>query len=83
MFTKTYLSPSIFNENEWMHVCMIMLHKQWKHGEVKSTMLESMVNTSFGKDYGFICTCNKGSTKFPKSTTTSKYYRVTRLLLIQ
>ena len=30
-------------------------------------MLESRVTTPFGKDYGFICTCNKGSTKFPKS----------------
>jgi hypothetical protein len=33
----------------------------------KSIMLESRVSTPFGKDYGFICTCNKGSTKFPKS----------------
>jgi hypothetical protein len=31
----------------------------------KSIMLESRVTTPFGKDYGFICTCNKGSTKFP------------------
>jgi hypothetical protein len=23
--------------------------------------------TPHGKDYGLICTCNKGSTKFPKS----------------
>ncbi|KEH17614.1 hypothetical protein MTR_0005s0240 [Medicago truncatula] len=45
------------------------------HGEVKSTILESRVTTPFGKDYGFNCTCNKASTKFPKSTTTSKYYR--------
>ena len=44
---------------EWMHVCMIMLQKQWKHGEVKSIMLESRVNMPFGKDYGFNCTCNK------------------------
>jgi len=36
------------------------------HGKVKSTMLESRVTTPFGKDYGFICTCNKGSTKVPK-----------------
>ncbi|KEH37811.1 hypothetical protein MTR_2g047978 [Medicago truncatula] len=36
-----------------------------KHGEVKSTMLESRVTTSFGKDYGFICTCITSSTKFP------------------
>jgi len=38
-----------------------------KHGDVKSIMLESRVNTPFGKDYGFICTCIIGSTKFPKS----------------
>jgi len=49
----------------WMHVCMIMLHKRWKHGGVKSKMLESRVNTPFGKDYGFTCTSNKGS-KVPK-----------------
>jgi len=29
-------------------------------------MMESRVTTSFGKDYGFNCTCNKGSTKAPK-----------------
>jgi len=34
---------------------------------LRSIMLESRVTTPFGKDYGFICTCNKGSTKFPKS----------------
>ncbi|KEH26634.1 hypothetical protein MTR_6g061795 [Medicago truncatula] len=33
---------------------------------VSSTMLESRVTTSFGKDYGLNCTCNKGSTKVPK-----------------
>ena len=38
-----------------------------KHGEIKSIMLESRVNTSFGKDYSFKCTCITGSTKFPKS----------------
>jgi len=30
-------------------------------------MLESRVNASFGRDYVFICTCNNGSIKFPKS----------------
>jgi len=40
-----------------------------KRGGVKSIMLESRVNTSFGKDYGFTCTCITGSTKFPNSTT--------------
>jgi len=43
------------------------------HGEVKSTMLELRVNTPHGRDYGFICTCITGSTKFPKSTTTFEY----------
>jgi len=47
---------------------MIMLKERRKHGGVKSKMLEPMVNTPFGKDYGFICTCITGSTKFPKST---------------
>jgi len=37
------------------------------HGVVKSTVLELRVNTPFGKDYGFNCTRNKGSTKFPNS----------------
>ncbi|KEH37435.1 hypothetical protein MTR_2g037535 [Medicago truncatula] len=40
---------------------------------VSSTTLESMVTTPFGKDYGFKCTCITGSTKFPKSLTTSEY----------
>ena len=34
---------------------------------LRSTMLELRVITPFGKDYGFICTCITGSTKFPKS----------------
>jgi len=33
----------------------------------KSEMLEPRVNTPFGRDYGFICTCIIGSTKFPNS----------------
>ena len=40
---------------------------------LSSTKLESRVTTPFGKDCGFICTCNKGSTKFPKFSTTSEY----------
>jgi len=56
-----------------MHVCMIMQQERRKYGEVKSIMLESRVTTPFGKDYGFICTCISGSTKFLKSTTTSEY----------
>jgi len=39
-----------------MNVFMIMQQEQWKHGEVKSIMLESRVTTPFGKDYGFTCT---------------------------
>jgi len=46
-----------------MHDCAIEYRK---HGEVKSNMLEPRVTTPFGEDYGFICTCNKGSTKVPK-----------------
>jgi len=38
-----------------------------KHGVVKFIMLETRVNTPFGKDYGSNCTCITGSTKFPKS----------------
>jgi len=67
---------------EWMHVCMIML-KNRENCEVKSIMLESRVNTPFGKDYGFTCTCITGSTKFSNSTTTSIYYRVTEILPVQ
>jgi len=57
--------------------------EQRKHGEVKSIMLESRVNTPHGRDYGFTCTCISGSTKFPKSLTTSEYYRSTALLPVQ
>jgi len=65
----------------WMNACM---HDYVENMvRLKSMMLESRVPTLLGKDYGFNCTCITGSTKFPKSTTTSKYYRVTRLLLIQ
>ena len=50
-----------------MDACMHGDAKEHRiHGKVKSTMLESRVTTPFGKDYGFICTCNKGSTKVPK-----------------
>jgi len=51
-----------------MNACMHDYAKEHrKHGEVKSTVLEFRVNTTFGKDYGFICTCITGSTKFLKS----------------
>ena len=46
-------------------------------------MMESRVTTPFGKDYGFIFTCNKGSTKFPELSTTSEHYRVAELLPVQ
>jgi len=36
-------------------------------------MLELRVTTPFGREYGFICTCNKGSIKVPKYSTTSEY----------
>ena len=48
-----------------------------KHGEVRSIMMESRVNTLYGKDYGFKCTCITGSTKFPKSLTPFGYHRIT------
>jgi len=54
-----------------------------KHGGVKSIMLEPRVNTPFGMNYSFTCTCIMGSTKFPKSATTFEYYRVARLLSVQ
>ena len=66
-----------------MRVCMIMLKNIEYMVKFKSTMLELRVNTPFGKDYGFNCTCITGSTKLPKFTTPSKYYRVARLLLVQ
>jgi len=51
-----------------MNACMHDYAKEHiKYGEVKSIMLESRVNMPFGKDYGFNCTCNKGSTKFLNS----------------
>jgi len=67
-----------------MDACMHDYAKERrKHGDVKSIMLESRVNTSFGRDYGFTCTCITDSTKFPKSTTTSEFYWVTELLPVQ
>jgi len=50
-----------------MHVCINMLKNGENMVKLRSIMLESRVHAPFGKDYGFICTCNKGSTKFPKS----------------
>ena len=50
-----------------MHVCMIIMLKNIEYMvRLRSIMLESRVNMSYGKDYGFICTCITGSTKFPK-----------------
>jgi len=47
----------------------------------RSIMLEPRVNTPFGKDYGFICTCITGSTKFPKLSTAFEHCRITGLTL--
>jgi len=52
---------------------MIMLNNVEYMVRFKSTLLELRVNTPFGKDYGFICTCITGSTKFPKFSTTSEH----------
>jgi len=64
-----------------MNACMHDLC--YKNGEnmvrFKSIMLESRVNTPYGKDYGFICTCITGSTKFPKLSTTFEHCQLTRL----
>jgi len=46
---------------------MIMLKNIENMVRLRSIMLESRVNTPYGKDYRFICTCITGSTKFPKS----------------
>jgi len=70
MFGKTFLNPSIFDGKSclWMNACMHDYAEEYReHGVVKSIMLELRVNTPFGKDYGFNCTCNKGSTKIPNS----------------
>ena len=49
-----------------MGACMHDYAKEHRiYGEANSTMLESRVTTPFGEDYGFICTCITGSTKFP------------------
>ena len=57
-----------------MHVCMIIMLKNIEYMvRLRSIMLESRVNMPYGKDYGFICTCITGSTKFPKFSTTSEY----------
>jgi len=79
MFTRTYLSPSILVRIFFMNVCMYA----WLCNEnsenivrFKSIMLESKVTTPFGKDYGFICTCNKGSTKFPNYNFPYEYIGV-------
>ena len=57
-----------------MEACMHDYAKEHgKHDEVKSNMMELRVNTPFGKDYGFISTCNKGSTKLPKVQPPSNF----------
>jgi len=57
-----------------MDACMHDYAKEHRiHGKVKSTMLESRVTTPFGKDDGFICTCNTGSTKFPNYNYPCEY----------
>jgi len=57
-----------------MNACMHDYAKEHrKHGVVKFIMLEPRVSTPCGKDCGFICTCSKGSTKFPKFSTTSEH----------
>ena len=67
-----------------MNACMHDYAKEHGiHGEVKSIMLESRVITPFGKDYGFICTCITGSTKFPKFSTSFEYFRATGVLPFQ
>jgi len=85
MFTKN-LSKS-FDEkkafHEWMHVCMIMLKKHKKHGEVRFNMMESRVKSSQGKNYGFTSICNKVLKKFPALSTPSKRHKFARLLLVQ
>ena len=48
-----------------MNACMHDYAKE--HGVVQVHMLELRAHAPFGEDYGFICTYNKGSTKFPKS----------------
>jgi hypothetical protein len=56
MFTKNLSKPLDIYEiffYEWMHVCMIMLHKRENMVRFKIMMMESMVTTPFGKDYGF------------------------------
>jgi len=43
-----------------MNACMHDYAKEHrKHGEVKSNMMESRVNTSQGKNYGFTSICNQ------------------------
>ena len=53
-----------------MNACM---HDYAKEHRIHGDMLESRVKVPHGRDYGFICTCITGSTKFPKFSTTSEY----------
>jgi len=65
-----------------MNECMYDYAKEHRiHGEVKSIMLDSKVNMPYGKNYGFICTCITGSTKFPKYSSPFGHCRLTRLTL--
>jgi len=84
MFAKTCLNPSIFDGksclrlNSCMHDYVMLKNIEYMVG-LRSTMLESRENMSFGKDYDFNCTCNKGSTKFPKLSTAFEHCRLTGL----
>jgi len=67
-----------------MNACMHDYAKEHgKHGEVKVHTMEPRVTTPFGKDYGFICICNKGSTKVPKLQPPLWMYRCSGLLLVK
>jgi hypothetical protein len=52
--------------DECMYVCLCNTNGE-NMVRFSSTMLEFIVTTPFGKDYGLICNRHKGSTKFPKS----------------
>jgi len=57
-----------------MNACMHDYDKeQRKHGVRLKFYNIGVVTTPFGEDYGFIRTCNKGSIKFSKFSTTSEY----------
>jgi len=70
MFKKTYLSHLILMRNFFMNVCMyawLCNKKGWQHGpRFKSTMMESMVRVSHGKNYGFHLYMYHGFYQVPK-----------------